>query len=61
LQRSVNSVTICRQAKRTLENVSAGNIELSAEDLKEIDEILAIYEVKGDRYYGDDKAMMLWG
>jgi pyridoxine 4-dehydrogenase len=50
-----------RHAKRTLENVSAGNIDLSAEDLKAIDEILATYEVTGDRYFGDDKAIMLWG
>jgi len=46
---------------RTLENLGASEIKLSAEELKEIHEILANHEVKGDRYFGDDKAAMLWG
>jgi len=49
------------QCKRTLENLGASDIKLSAEELKEIHEILVNHEVKGDRYFGDDKAAMLWG
>jgi hypothetical protein len=49
------------QCKRTLENLGASDVKLSAEELKEIHEILVNHEVKGDRYFGDDKAAMLWG
>jgi len=49
------------QAQRTLENLAAANIQLSAEELKEIDRIMANHEVKGDRYYGNDQAVLLWG
>jgi len=49
------------RAKRTIENLAAADVELSAEDLKEISEIMATHEVKGDRYFGNDKAILLWG
>jgi len=48
-------------AKRTLENFGAGDVELSVEELKEIGEIMAAHEVKGDRYFGNDRAILLWG
>jgi len=49
------------QYKRTLENLGASDIKLSAEELTEIHEIQVNHEVKGDRYFGNDKAAMLWG
>jgi len=48
-------------SKRTLENLGAGDVDLSAEDLKEISEIMATHDVKGDRYFGNDRAILLWG
>ena len=49
-------------AKRTLENISAGDIELSESDKAEVWKVINEFEVKGDRYFGaDPKAMHLWG
>jgi len=56
-----NKVGFHSQSKRTLENLGASDAKISAEELKEIHEILVNHEVKGDRYFGDDKAAMLWG
>ncbi|KAI0079967.1 aldo/keto reductase [Panus rudis PR-1116 ss-1] len=49
-------------AKRTLENLAGGDIELSDEEQKEIFSIIEKFEVKGDRYNGmDPKVLHLWG
>lgn len=49
-------------AKRTLENLVAGDVELSAEDLAEIAQLLEKYPRKGGRYRDgiSDKQMHLW-
>ncbi|KAI0375028.1 aldo/keto reductase [Pilatotrama ljubarskyi] len=49
--------------KRTLENIAAGDVELTEADLAEIDEILAKNPVKGGRYNDDvdPNALHLWG
>ncbi|KAJ2975363.1 hypothetical protein NUW54_g11743 [Trametes sanguinea] len=49
--------------KRNLENIAGGSIELTQEELAEIDEILAKNPVKGGRYRDDvDPAVLhLWG
>ncbi|KAL6300909.1 aldo/keto reductase [Sparassis latifolia] len=47
--------------KRTLENLAAGDVTLTAEEKAEIEAVIAGHEVKGDRYYGDPKAAHLWG
>ena len=39
-----------RNIKRTLENLQAGDVELSAEDLAEIAQLLEKYPRKGARY-----------
>ncbi|THU75294.1 Aldo/keto reductase, partial [Dendrothele bispora CBS 962.96] len=38
------------KATRALENLGAGDIVLTKEELKEISDLLAKHEVKGDRY-----------
>ncbi|CAK5279795.1 unnamed protein product [Mycena citricolor] len=49
------------KVSRTLENLSAGDIILTEEELKQVDEILA-KGVLGDRYWGEsDKRAHLWG
>ena len=40
----------CRNEKRTLENLNAGDVELSAEELAEIAQLLEKYPRKGARY-----------
>ncbi|TBU65692.1 aldo/keto reductase [Dichomitus squalens] len=49
--------------KRTLENIAAGEIELTTAELAEIDEILARTPIKGGRYFDsvDPKVLHLWG
>lgn len=48
--------------KRTLENTSAADHELTEEEKAEIWQLVNGFEVKGDRYFGlDPKAMNLWG
>ncbi|CDO72842.1 hypothetical protein BN946_scf185002.g27 [Trametes cinnabarina] len=49
--------------QRNLENIAAGNIELTAAELAEIDEILARHTVKGGRYRDDvdPSVLHLWG
>jgi pyridoxine 4-dehydrogenase len=48
--------------KRTLENLSAGDVELSTEDLGEIAQLLEEYPRKGARYVGGeaDEKLHLW-
>ena len=59
----VNSRCGChRNAKRTLENLAAAEVELSTEDLAEIAQLLEKYPRKGSRYidaYTDQK-LHLW-
>ena len=52
-----------RNAKRTLENLSAGDVELSTEDLAEIAQLLEKYPRKGARYVDGltDQQLLLWG
>ncbi|KAJ7171673.1 aldo/keto reductase [Mycena crocata] len=46
----------------TLENLQAGDVELSVDELKEMNGIIAKYGVKGDRSIGlSDEQMHLWG
>jgi len=50
------------KANRTLENLAGGDIDLTEEDLQEINKGIETIDVKGDRYYGlSDKEMHLWG
>lgn len=48
-------------AKRTIENTYSADTKLTQEEQDAIWEIINSYEVKGDRYHGDPKAMFLWG
>ena len=51
-----------RHKARTLENLSGGNVQLTSEEKAEIDQVVDEFEVKGDRYGGQDpKAIHLWG
>lgn len=52
-----------RNAKRTLENIAGGDVELSSEDLSEIDRVLSSHAVKGGRYIDavPDEKLYLWG
>ncbi|KAI0780798.1 aldo/keto reductase [Trametes elegans] len=49
--------------KRILENIAAGDVELTEADVAEISDILAKHPVKGGRYVDnvDPKALHLWG
>ncbi|KAI0748256.1 aldo/keto reductase [Daedaleopsis nitida] len=49
--------------KRNLENLAAGDVELTEADLAAIDDILAKHPVKGGRYndHVDPKMLHLWG
>ncbi|KZT71736.1 Aldo/keto reductase [Daedalea quercina L-15889] len=47
--------------ERTLENLAGGDVQLTEADLAEINGIIAKYEVKGDRYFGNPEAAHLWG
>lgn len=49
-------------AKRTLENLQGGGIKLTPEEKEEIQGIIDKFEVKGDRYNGQDNSVLhLWG
>lgn len=49
-------------AKRTLENTSAADIEMTETDVQQVWVVINSTEVKGDRYFGTDpKAVHLWG
>lgn len=52
-----------RNAKRTSENIAGGDVELSSEDLSEIDLVLSSHAVKGGRYVDavPDEKLHLWG
>ncbi|KAJ7150461.1 aldo/keto reductase [Mycena crocata] len=50
------------KSNRTLENLQGGDVELSAEELQEMNGIIAEYGVKGDRSFGlGDEKFYLWG
>ncbi|KAJ7451038.1 aldo/keto reductase [Mycena latifolia] len=50
------------KSTRTLENLVGGDVVLSAEEIKEMDEIVAKHGVKGDRQMGvPDEQLHLWG
>jgi len=46
---------------RTLENLAAGDVVLTEQDIKDINDTIAAHTVKGDRYFGNDEAAHLWG
>jgi pyridoxine 4-dehydrogenase len=52
---------ICSHAKRTIENTSATDIELTEAEKAEVWKLIDEFEVKGDRYYGSDAGAHLWG
>jgi hypothetical protein len=52
--------TFCRKASRVLENLAAGSIKLSEEELHEINELIKDHDF-GHRYYGSDEQAGLWG
>ncbi|KAJ7236187.1 aldo/keto reductase [Mycena rebaudengoi] len=50
------------KASRTLENLEAGEVELSATDVKEMNDVIEKYGVKGDRQMGlPEEKLRLWG
>ncbi|KAJ7226190.1 aldo/keto reductase [Mycena rebaudengoi] len=50
------------KASRTLENLQAGDVVLSAADVQEMNDIIAKHGVKGDRQMGvPDEMLHLWG
>ncbi|RPD74974.1 aldo/keto reductase [Lentinus tigrinus ALCF2SS1-7] len=51
------------KANHTLENLAAGDIELTKAELDEVADIMAKHEVKGERYLGGEANTMLhlWG
>lgn len=53
---------VSSNAKRAIENLVAGDVELSAEDLAEIGLLLEKYPTKGGRYVDglSDKQLHLW-
>jgi hypothetical protein len=52
-----------RNAKRTLENLSAGDVVLSLEDMAEIERLMEKYPRKGARYvdFLTEEQLHLWG
>ncbi|KAE9400578.1 Aldo/keto reductase [Gymnopus androsaceus JB14] len=51
------------KAIRTLENLQAGEVQLTAEERKTIDEVLIAHPVSGERYFGGaaNERLQLWG
>ncbi|KAJ7159013.1 aldo/keto reductase [Mycena crocata] len=50
------------KSSRTLENLQGGDVELSSDELKKMNGIIAEYGVKGDRSFGlGDEKFYLWG
>lgn len=55
-------IMMSSNAKRTLENVQGSDVKLTPEEKTEIQDIINKFEVKGDRYTGQDsKVLHLWG
>ena len=44
-----------------MENLAAGDVQLTEADIAEINEAIAKHEVKGDRYFGNPQVAHLWG
>ena len=53
--------SLYRRPSRTLENLQAGDIKLSDEVLAEVNKIVETFEIRGDRYHGNDEQAHLWG
>ena len=51
----------CRKKERTLENLYAADVELTKEDLDKIAKIMETNPVRGDRAFGPQVEMRLWG
>ena len=53
---------VSSNAKRAIENLAAGDVELSAEELAEIQQLLEKYPTKGRRYMEgmSDEQLHLW-
>ncbi|KAJ3733988.1 aldo/keto reductase [Lentinula guzmanii] len=49
------------KSSRTLENLKAGNIQLTPEESKAIHEVITANPTVGDRYFGSDEGAHLWG
>ncbi|KIK61818.1 hypothetical protein GYMLUDRAFT_42863 [Collybiopsis luxurians FD-317 M1] len=49
------------KATRTLENLKGGDVELSREDLASVEQVLVANPVAGERYFGKEVDMFLWG
>jgi pyridoxine 4-dehydrogenase len=47
--------------QRTFENYKAAEVHLSTEEIAELDNLVEGFEAKGDRYFGDNEAVFLWG
>jgi pyridoxine 4-dehydrogenase len=59
--RPLSDFLIYRKSTRTLENLRAGDIVLSADEVKTINEAVESHEVRGDRYFGQtDEEAHLW-
>ena len=60
--KSLSPCIFHRNKKRNLENIAAGDVELTGAELAEIDEILAKTPVKGGRYNDsvDAGRLRLW-
>jgi len=46
---------------RTLENLAGNNVKLTADELKQVNEVIDNATFVGNRYPGDQKAAFLWG
>ncbi|KAF8832134.1 aldo/keto reductase [Lentinula edodes] len=51
------------KASRTLENLEAGDVELTSEEIKAVEKVVADHPVAGERYFGGaaNEHMHLWG
>ena len=55
-------LTLCASHKtRTVENMKGGEIDLLREETEQINGLVNEFNVKGDRYFGNDEAAHLWG
>lgn len=51
----------CRSASRILENIAGGDVDLTAEEKREVDAVVESFEAKGGRYFdAPDSALHLW-
>jgi hypothetical protein len=53
---------LCRDKNRNLENLKAGDVKISSEEVKEIKALVEGHGVKGGRYFGKSpEEEHLWG